>query len=158
MRYRIVRAYVMCGVVLGIILLQVARPGPAAQTAGPDTVPADCRAMPLPSAMPFALDQYEARLHKFLQAQCYIHLGWTHDAHVRDTGPWIAQFAAPDGDRSQPYQWSISNYGLHGTVLIYYSPDVFRWMQERDTALREGRDLATLRPIADGSMSSTWII
>jgi hypothetical protein len=108
--------------------------------------------MPLPSAMPFALDQYEARLHKFLQAQCYIHLGWTHDARVRDTGPWITQFAAPDGDRSQPYQWSISNYGLHGTVLIYYSLDVFRWMQERDTALCEGRDLATLRPIADGSM------
>jgi hypothetical protein len=30
MRYRIVRAHVMCGVALGIILLQVARPGPAA--------------------------------------------------------------------------------------------------------------------------------
>ena len=113
---------------------------------------ADCRVMPLPSAMSFALDQYEARLHKFLQAQCYIHLGWTHDARVCDTGLWITQFAAPDGDRSQPDQWSISNYGLHGTVLIYYSPDVFRWMQERDTVLREGRDLATLRPIADGSM------
>jgi len=102
--------------------------------------------------MPFALDQYEARLHKFLQAHCYIHLGWTHGARVRDTGPWITQFVAPDGDRSQPYQWNISNYGLHGTVLIYYSPDVFRWMQERDTALRAGRDLATLHPIADGSM------
>jgi len=37
-------------------------------------------------------------------------------------------------------------------VLIYYSPDAFRWMQERDTALRERRDLATLHPIADGSM------
>ena len=128
MRYRIVLAYVVYGVALGIILLQVARPGPAAQTAGPDTVPADCRDMPLPSAMPFALDQCEARLHQFLQAQCYIHLGWTHDARVRDTGPWITQFAAPDGDRSQPYQWSLSNYGLHGTVLIYCSPDVFRWM------------------------------
>ena len=99
---------------------------------------ADCRVMPLPSAMSFALDQYEARLHKFLQAQCYIHLGWTHDARVCDTGLWITQFAAPDGDRSQPDQWSISNYGLHGTVLIYYSPDVFRWMQERDTAAAGG--------------------
>ena len=58
-----------------------------AQAARPDTVPAACRDMPLPSAMPFALDQYEARLHAFLEAQCYIHLGWTHDARVRDTGP-----------------------------------------------------------------------
>jgi hypothetical protein len=37
-------------------------------------------------------------------------------------------------------------------VFIYYFPDVFRWMQEREAALREGRDLTTLRPIADGSM------
>ncbi|HSX81745.1 MAG TPA: hypothetical protein VLQ80_24670, partial [Candidatus Saccharimonadia bacterium] len=152
MRYRMVRAYVMCGMVLGMLLLQAVRQGPAAQTAGPDSVPADCRDMPLPSTRPFALDQYEARLHKFLQAQCYIYLGWTYDARVRDTGPWIAQFTAPDGDRSQPYQWNIANYGLHGAVFIYYSPDVFRWMQDRDAALREGRDLATLHPIADGSM------
>jgi hypothetical protein len=55
MRYRIVPAYVICGVALGIILLQVARPGTAAQTAGPDTIPADCRDMPLPSALPFAV-------------------------------------------------------------------------------------------------------
>jgi hypothetical protein len=46
MRYRMVRAYVMCGMVLGMLLLQAVRQGPAAQTAGPDSVPADCRDMP----------------------------------------------------------------------------------------------------------------
>jgi hypothetical protein len=72
MRYHMVRVYVMCGVVLGMLLLQAARQGPVAQTAGAAPIPADCRDMPLSSAMPFALDQYEARLHKFLQTQCYL--------------------------------------------------------------------------------------
>src|ERR1700752_2837741 len=105
MRYRMVCAYVICGVVLGLLLLSAALPGATGQTVGASSIPTDCRDIPLPSAMALALDQYEARLHMFLQAQCYIHLGWTHDARVRDTGPWIAQFTPPDGDRSQPYQW-----------------------------------------------------
>ena len=37
-------------------------------------------------------------------------------------------------------------------MFIYYSPDVFRWRQDRDAAFREGCDLVTLHPIADGSM------
>jgi hypothetical protein len=135
---------------LGAVLLQAGWL-PAARAQAPEAVPAVCHNMPLPSSLPFALDTYEQRLGAFLRAECYRRLNWTHDVSVRDTGPWIAQLT-PGSGSDTTYHWIANNYGLHGTVFLYYSPDVYRWMQERDAALREHRDLTTLRPIADGAM------
>jgi hypothetical protein len=46
-------------------------------------------------------------------AACYDKLGWTHDAFIRDTGPYVL------GDY----------YGTHPAVRIWYSPEVAKWMK-----------------------------
>jgi hypothetical protein len=56
---------------------------------------------------------FETALHPFLAAACYDKLGWTHDAFIRDTGPYIL------GDY----------YGTHPAVRIWYSPEVAKWMK-----------------------------
>lgn len=89
-----------------------------------DSKGAACRfPMPLPSVV--GAEAFERELYDFLDARCYEELGWTRDASVRDTGPWI------QGD----------SYGTHPAVRIYYSPEVADW-------LRNGRQGA----IADGGL------
>jgi mono/diheme cytochrome c family protein/nitrate/TMAO reductase-like tetraheme cytochrome c subunit len=56
---------------------------------------------------------FETNLRAFLNARCYVTLGWTHDPFVRDTGPYI------QGD----------SYGTHPSVRVWYSPDVESWMK-----------------------------
>jgi hypothetical protein len=56
---------------------------------------------------------FETALRPFLSAACYDKLGWTHDAFIRDTGPYIM------GDY----------YGTHPAVRIWYSPEVAKWMK-----------------------------
>ncbi|HEV7427745.1 MAG TPA: hypothetical protein VGQ46_15390 [Thermoanaerobaculia bacterium] len=56
---------------------------------------------------------FETALHPFLAAACYDKLGWTHDAFIRDTGPYIL------GDY----------YGTHPAVRIWYSPEGSKWMK-----------------------------
>jgi hypothetical protein len=56
---------------------------------------------------------FEIALRPFLKAACYDTLGWTHDAFIRDTGPYIL------GDY----------YGTHPAVRIWYSPEVAKWMK-----------------------------
>lgn len=56
---------------------------------------------------------FEKALRGFLKGACYDKLGWTHDAFIRDTGPYIL------GDY----------YGTHPAVRIWYSPGVASWMK-----------------------------
>jgi hypothetical protein len=135
--------------------------GAAAFAVQADPVPEICTApLPLPNSLPFAKSEYESILGRFLKAGCY--RGWHHDKQVRPTGPTVAGLG---GDPHLP-SWTTSTLGTHNTVVIYYSPDVYRWMCERDAAheRRFGAECRKtcpdcrldgkepVRPIADGSM------
>lgn len=120
--------------------------------------------LPLPSEFPFAKSEYERILGRFLKAGCYLKLGWHHDKQVRPTGPTVAGLTA--GSDPHVPSWVTTTLGTHSTVAVYYSPDVYRWMCERDAAherrfVEECRKTCqdcklqpgqTVRPIADGSM------
>ncbi|HEX9944256.1 MAG TPA: hypothetical protein VGG03_19770 [Thermoanaerobaculia bacterium] len=151
-------------IVAGLMAGIAARPAPPARAdQALEPLPRECSArLPLPSEFPFAKSEYEALLGRFLAAGCYLKLGWPHDQQVRPTGPTLA---ALGGDPHAP-AWSTTTWGTHNTVVVYYSPDVYRWMCERDAA--EGGKFreecrkscpdcrldgkAPVRPIADGAM------
>lgn len=121
--------------------------------------------MPLPSDFPYDKSAYELKFGRFLQGKCYQALGWPHDKELRITGPTVASLGTATTDPHLA-AWTTTTWGMHNTVLIYYSPDVYRWMCETDAAgkrhfLNQCRancpacDLDTkhdIRPIADGSM------
>ena len=118
---------------------------PARAAPVPLPLPGVCTAkLPLPSDLQFDLPGYEKKLAAFLQADCFRLLGWAHDATVRDVGPAIAQAAAGN-------QWVLTHYAVHGTAFVYYSPDVVRWMRDRDAAPSEKAKEA-VKPVSDGSM------
>jgi hypothetical protein len=94
--------------------------------------PLECTGLPLPSSMAFEKSRYEATLGRFLRSRCYGLLGWPHDAELRSTGPTSAALDS-EKDPHLP-SWKTTNLGTHGTVVIYYSPDVFRWLCEGDAA------------------------
>src|SRR4029077_14831624 len=97
--------------------------------AGDVAPPASCAApLPLPSQFPADKSAYERILGRFLKARCYHELDWQHDKQVRPTGPTIA---ALGGDPHMP-AWSTTTWGTHSTVVVYYSPDVYRFLCERD--------------------------
>src|SRR5438270_6849469 len=82
-----------------------------------DDPPPDCTSLnaALKLAMPPSKNTvaFESALRSFLQQGCYDKAGWTHDAFIRDTGPYI------QGDY----------YGTHPAVRIWYSPEVAKWMK-----------------------------
>jgi len=146
---------------VGWLLLRAEPPVRAAQEmAMAPRVKDECQAtLPLPSAFPFAKSEYERLLGRFLRAECYAQ--WPHDRQLRVTGPTVADIPDPHAPK-----WTTTTWGTHDTVLVYYSPDVYRWMCERDAAGRR-RFVAQcgatcpdcrldgklpIRPIADGSM------
>jgi hypothetical protein len=143
-------------------------PAPSARASQEKELPAalqeDCTApLPLPSDHPFEKSRYELMLGRFLKAGCYLKLDWHHDKQIRPTGPTVAALGGSDPHLPQ---WVTSTLGTHSTVVVYYSPDVYRWMCERDasherrfvaecrkscpTCKLEGKD--PVQPIADGSM------
>jgi hypothetical protein len=151
--------------VLAGTALTALRPAPpaAAAPAAAET-PRVCAApLPLPSEFPFAKSEYEAILGRFMKAECYLHLHWPHDKQLRPTGPTVAALGS---DPHLGPAWTTTTWGTHGTVVVYYSPDVYRWMCEGDAAgerkfVAECRKTcpscrldgkAPVRPIADGSM------
>lgn len=87
--------------------------------------------LPLPSSMPFDKSGYELQLGQFLQPECYKVLGWQHDRELRITGPTSAALGGTDPHNPV---WTTSTWGMHNTVYIYYSPDVYRWLCETDAA------------------------
>jgi hypothetical protein len=152
-------------VLLEAALILAVRPVPpvtAAPTA--ESLPKECTApLPLPSELRFAKSEYELILGRFLQAECYLRLAWPHDKQVRPTGPTVA---ALGGDPHAGPAWTTTTWGTHNTVVVYYSPDVYRWLCEGDAAgerkfVDECRKTcpacrldgqAAVRPIADGAM------
>ena len=66
----------------------------------------------LPCSMPLA--DYEEVLYTWANKRTYTQLeGWAKDRNVRDTGPFILG----------------ANYGIHPAVRVYYSPAVYRWLE-----------------------------
>jgi hypothetical protein len=147
-------------VLLCVVALAVVRPTPLVRAA-PAPPPDECsRPLPLPSSLAFAKSEYEILLGRFLRAGCY--QGWHHDEQIRPTGPTVAGLG---GDPHLP-SWVTTTLGTHSTVVVYYSPDVYRWMCEQYSP-HEHRLAAgcrktcpacrldgkhAVRPIADGSM------
>jgi hypothetical protein len=145
--------------VLALSVLEPAPPARADQEKG--AAPTECTApLPLPSEFPFAKSEYERILGSFLREECYVRLGWHHDKQVRATGPTVASL---NGDPHLP-AWVVATRGTHVTVAVYYSPDVYRWLCEKDAAgerefVEECRKTCptcqadgVVEPIADGSM------
>jgi hypothetical protein len=161
-------------VLTGVVVLPALGPVPVVRAsqerepAVPALVPALVRencsaALPLPSELLFEKSEYERILGRFLRAGCYQSLHWHHDAQIRPTGPTVA---ALGGDDPHVPKWITTTLGTHTTVVVWYSPDVYRWMCERDAAherrfVNECRKSCptcklalgqAVRPIADGSM------
>src|SRR6202140_3006838 len=118
--------------VMALFALRPAPPVRASQEASQPAPPADVcsRPLPLPSEFPFAKSEYERILGRFLRAGCYRLMNWSHDKQIRPTGPTLA---ALGGDSHMP-SWVTSTLGTHNTVVVYYSPDVYRWLCEQDAA------------------------
>jgi hypothetical protein len=95
-----------------------------------------------PSSYP--LNEYEEALGKYLGALCHRDEadGWKVDKRVRDTGPWIGTYA--DG------KWSGHYYGTHMPVLIWYSPDFYKWLKANRPLDRPAP--ASPQPIPDGAI------
>lgn len=75
----------------------------------------------LPSQM--ALVDYEKLLYEWIMRFDYKKLEWTFDQSVRDTGLFLQQ----------------TDYGTHGSVRIFYSPEVIEWLKnDRKTTLPDG--------------------
>jgi hypothetical protein len=155
----------LVAVLAGGVVVASARPAPKANDRAADSLPPVCSdPLPLPSEFPFAKSEYELRLGRFLEAECYLKLGWPRDRQVRPTGPTVAALGVLGGDPHRP-SWSTTTWGTHNTVVVHYSPDVYRWMCEGDAA-GERRFVEPCRetcpdcrldgrapaPIADGSM------
>ncbi|MCP8898064.1 hypothetical protein [Gilvimarinus xylanilyticus] len=82
--------------------------------------------LPLPSSLP--LVDYEKTLYSWIIDRQYADLGWCHDKEVRDTGPFI----------------NGQYHGTHPAVLIYYSPEMMRWLLKRKKGV--------VGPIPDGAI------
>lgn len=96
-----------------------------------------------PSAYPLA--EYEDHLNNFFMNFCHRdkEAGWARDKHVRDTGPMSARLV--DGE------WKGTYAGTHAPVVIWYSPEMYSWIQENRGPHDEGfhKDKS---PVPDGAM------
>lgn len=77
----------------------------------------DSTGLPLPNSLP--LVDYEKALYSWIMDRKYAALGWCHDKEVRDTGPFV------DGQY----------HGTHPAVLVYYSPEMMRWLIDRENGV-----------------------
>src|ERR1043166_2359703 len=95
-----------------------------------------------PSGHP--LNEYETALNAFLTLFCHrdVERGWKRDKYVRDTGPWIGTYR--DG------KWTGQYYGTHAPVLIWYSPDFYKWL--KDNRPEDGKAPVAAQPVPDGAI------
>ena len=68
---------------------------------------------PLPRASDIGTAKFEKLLYAFLDQGCY--KNWIADRQIRNTGPFINNQA----------------FGTHNSVRIYYSPEVWHWLNEK---------------------------
>src|SRR3954469_8995085 len=109
--------------------------------------PARCAALDAvvrrPSALP--LHDYEKALAGYLRDFCHRRpeAGWKTDKTIRDTGPFVAT--------RNGAVWTGKYLGTHDPVIIWYSPDMYAWLQ----ANRPHDEAAAPKPpapVPDGAM------
>src|SRR6266571_723391 len=88
------------------------------------------------------LKEYEEKLNEYLTLLCHRDLdrGWKVDKRIRDTGPWVGTYR--DG------KWSGQYHGTHAPVLIWYSPDFYKWLKTN----RPNESAVAAQPVPDGAM------
>lgn len=89
-----------------------------AEADGRETISQDKCNFPLPNPSGMKIQQYRTLLYNFLQGGCY--KTWVGDREIRNTGPVLW-----DGKK-------LSNYGTHLAVKVYYSPEVWKWMKDKN--------------------------
>src|SRR5215203_3288465 len=104
----------------------------------PPADPAVCDALDPVVRSPRAanLKDYETNLNQYLDLNCHRRLdkGWKVDKHIRDTGPWTGTYS-----------------GTHAPVLVWYSPETYRWVKANRSA--DGTpSRSAVEPVPDGAM------
>ncbi|MDB5592172.1 hypothetical protein [Enterovirga sp.] len=68
--------------------------------------------------------QYRDNLAAYLGGYCHRNPsnGWVTDKRIRDAGPFVG--------RREFGRWSGQMLGTHAPVMIWYSPEMYRWMRE----------------------------
>ncbi|MDX6693848.1 MAG: hypothetical protein QOF02_1451 [Blastocatellia bacterium] len=75
---------------------------------------AQCPAWPLPLPSQIGVDAYQAKLNQYVSNYCYQQdPKWQRDMAYRDTGFFIGG----------------NKLGVHNSVRVYYSPELYAWMQ-----------------------------
>ncbi len=114
----------LCLVLLGLLCAparvadaQAAQPRPATN--------AQCPPFPLPNPSQVGINAFEPKLLQFLQGRCYN--SWAADREIRNTGP-VVGFLGFGTQRPG----AVSNLGTHPAVRVFYSPEVWDWMKNRN--------------------------
>ena len=77
-----------------------------------------CGPLPLPSQV--GASQYELLLNTFITNNCFTK--WKQDSEIRDTGPFI----------------NGKSYGTHNAVKVYYSPEIWDWLNGKIPQIPDG--------------------
>lgn len=86
------------------------------------------------------LNRYEEKLERFLRNLCHRDPSWARDKRIRNTGPYIATLTGSS--------WQGQGHGVHPAVVMYYSPEMFTWLERN----RGARRPAQPEPIPDGAI------
>jgi cytochrome c553 len=96
---------------LGVLSLVALAPRTQAQTAPA----AQCPPWPLPLPSKIGPDAYQVTLNQYTSNFCYQKdQSWKRDSDYRDTG----------------FFFGGKSYGTHNGVRVYYSPEMYAWMQK----------------------------
>lgn len=96
-----------------------------------------------PAGVP--LGQYEDIYSRYFDNWCHrdTDQGWVRDVTVRDTGPFTSMFIDS--------AWHSQYNGTHSPVVIWYSPEMYAWMQENRAPEDEGFG-PDASPVPDGAI------
>ena len=113
---RVVKRWVFSFYVLSaVVILALGGLAALAPRTRAQSMPVVCPPWPLPLPSEIGPDAYEARLHQYVSNFCYQKdTAWKRDSEYRDTGPFI----------------NGKSYGVHNAVRVYYSPEMYRWMEK----------------------------
>lgn len=148
MKRRSLSRFSLAVVALGM-LWWIAQPGRPAT--GADAPSGDSCKFPLPNPSGMSVTRYRTLLYDFLAKRCYEN--WTADRDIRNTGPIIW-----DAQANQ-----INSYGTHLAVKVYYSPEVWVWLKDknRQGVIPDGAMIVKEMfepPATPGAKLSSWTV
>jgi hypothetical protein len=116
MKPRIIFQLLIVTALAGLGTVLISRVNQAQTTSVPATISRCDIAFPLPRPSAVGAHKFEPLLYSFLMKRCY--QGWKADAHIRNTGAFIGGKSA----------------GTHNSVKIFYSPEVWDWLKNKNRA------------------------